>query len=265
MNAVILAFSAAFFGVVTALIALWRERRCLAIWLFAAGMALLALESVFSGLNENALLAEDKMYWENWAVVTTAFLGGTWLSFSLTYARGNYREFLAKWRFVQGAAYALPVAAVILSQGHALAAVTPDAGGQWLFHLNLAGQIVFSVYLVAAVLVLMQLERTFWASVGTMRWRIKFMVLGLAALLTLQVYTTSQGLLFHGLNSSQTVIASGAVLLGCLLMLRSLFRRSSEVAVYPSHADLHKSLAIGESKWRRNCSGAGAASRPHAS
>ena len=240
----ILAFCAAGAGVATALIALFRERRCLATRLFAAGIALLALESFFSGLSEGALLLADKARWENWAVVTRAFLAGTWLLFSLTYARGNYREFLAKWRWVLGAAFALPVAAVILAGGRMAAAPSLDAAGHLLFRLNLAGQAVFLVYLVAAVLVLMQLERTFWASVGTMRWRIKFMVLGLAVLFSLEVYATSQVLLFHGLESSQIVVASGALLLGCLLILRSLFRRSSEVAVYPSHADLHKSLAM---------------------
>jgi putative PEP-CTERM system histidine kinase len=241
----VLAFCAASLGVVTAFIALFRERRSLATWLFAAGMALLTLECALSGLTEGAIQAEDKMFWENWAVVTRSFLPGTWLFFSLVYARGNYREFLARWRPALIAAYAFPVAAVILYQGKMVAA--PPAGnaqGDLMFCLTRAGQVVFLVYLIAAVLVLMQLERTFWASVGTMRWRIKFMVLGLAVLFSLQVYVNSQVLLFHGLQSSQTLYASAALGLACLLMLRSLFRGASEVALYPALTDLHKSLAV---------------------
>jgi putative PEP-CTERM system histidine kinase len=241
----LLAFCAAGFGVLTALIALFRERRSLAMWLFAAGMVLLSLESLFSGLNENAMQVADKVYWENWAVVTRALLGGTWLFFSLIFARGNYREFLAKWRPALAAAYALPVVAVILYQGRMVVepSVT-DLETHFMFHFNRAGQAVFLVSLVAAVLVLMQLERTFWASVGSMRWRIKFMILGLAVLFSLQVYFTSQVLLFHGLESSQTIYDSGALLLACLLMLRSLFRGLSGVALYPALTDLHKSLAM---------------------
>ena len=49
-NAAILAFVAALLGGVTALLAAFRERRSIPKWSFVAGMILLALESIFSGL-----------------------------------------------------------------------------------------------------------------------------------------------------------------------------------------------------------------------
>jgi hypothetical protein len=48
--------------------------------------------------------------------------------------------------------------------------------------------------------------------------------------------------LVTGPQSSAAAVNAAALLLGCLLMLRSLFRESSKAAVYPSHANLHKSV-----------------------
>ena len=48
--------------------------------------------------------------WQNAEWVALAMLPGPWLLFSLTYARGNYREFLKKWSFVLVVAFLVPVA-----------------------------------------------------------------------------------------------------------------------------------------------------------
>jgi putative PEP-CTERM system histidine kinase len=78
-----------------------------------------------------------------------------------------------------------------------------------------------------------------------MRWRIKFMVLGLGVLFAVRAYTSSQALLFHGGKLSQQVVDSGALLVACLLMARSLFRAGHfEVSIYPSHSLLHHSFTI---------------------
>ena len=43
------------------------------------------------------------------------------------------------------------------------------------------------------VLILMNLERTFRSAVGTMRWRIKFIVLGLGIVFGARIYTLKPG------------------------------------------------------------------------
>ena len=45
-------------------------------------------------------------------------------------------------------------------------------------------------------MILNNLEKTFRSTVGTMRWRIKFVVLGLAVIFAGRIYTLSQDLLF---------------------------------------------------------------------
>jgi hypothetical protein len=94
----------------------------------------------------------------------------------------------------------------------------------------------------STVMVLMNLERTVRAAMGTMRWRIKFMILGLVVLFAVRAYTCSQVLLWRKMDPSLVAVDCGALVLGCLLTLRSLFRDVSEVAVFPSKAILENSL-----------------------
>ena len=71
-----------------------------------------------------------------------------------------------------------------------------------MFGLGMPG-LVFNLFcLVGWVLVLMNLERTYRAAVGTMRWRIKFMILGLGVIFAVRAYVSSQVLLFHAMDLS---------------------------------------------------------------
>jgi putative PEP-CTERM system histidine kinase len=91
----------------------------------------------------------------------------------------------------------------------------------------------------------MNLERTFRASVGTMRWRIKFMILGLGVLFAVRAYTGSETLLFRAVDLSLQPVDAGALFVGCLLILRSLLREGHfDLDVYPSHSVLQNSLTV---------------------
>ena len=47
------------------------------------------------------------------------------------------------------------------------------------FRIGWAGYVIYLLFLVGAVLILMNLEKTFRHSVGHTRWQVKFMVLGI--------------------------------------------------------------------------------------
>jgi putative PEP-CTERM system histidine kinase len=213
-------------------------------WSFAAGMAILAVESFFFGLGGDGLLPDTIAYWQSLAFCAMSLLPGVWLLFSVTYSRGNYRQFLNKWRLLLWAAFLLPVslAACFRSQ---LVVVTVDSAGRWLLRVGTPGLALSLIFLLSAVLVVMNLEATFRATVGTMRWRIKFMVLGLGVLFAGRAYSSSQLLLFRSIHLPLQELNSGALLLACLLILRSLFRTGHfEVNVFPSQAVLHNSLTV---------------------
>lgn len=221
----------------------WHERGSVVHRSFAAGMIVLAFETIFTGLSLNATSLKVMVYWQDWGLVCVSLLPGIWLIFSLSYGRGNYREFLKRWRFALLLAFLLPVALVIVDQGKIIVAASQNNAGHWMLALGIPGIILNVLFLIGAVLVLINLERTFRASVGTMRWRIKFMVLGLGLLFVVRACISSQVLLFHALDLSWQTVNSGALLVACLAILRALFRAGHfDMDVYPSHSVLQGSL-----------------------
>ncbi len=242
----ILAFAAALFSSVLGLVGILRKRHSVAGWCFSAGMATFAVESVLGGVSLNVFLPDQVAFWQTLVLIAKSFLPGIWLCFSLTYSRGNYREFLARSRFLLVAAFLLPVG---LSLGfrtelvHVLPYSEPGYG--WWLSFGRVAEALNLLFLVATVLILMNLEKTFRSAVGTMQWRIKFLVLGLGVVFGARIYTQSQALLFSGNNLALTGIETGALLIGCTMMVVAYFRSGfSEADVYPSRTVLQTSLTV---------------------
>ena len=107
-TATIFAFATALFCGVVALAVVWNERRSVVHLAFVAGMVLLGLESIFSGLSWQAMAVgwTRKQPCGKWLTgsaaswAPSALLPGVWLFFALSYGRGNYREFLNRWKFL---------------------------------------------------------------------------------------------------------------------------------------------------------------------
>ena len=98
------------------------------------------------------------------------------------------------------------------------------------------------VLLVSFVLALMNLEQTFRSAVGTMRWRIKYVVLGLAVIFGAHFYVRSQAILFSAHDMALSGVESSALLIGCLLLALAYARAGfGEIDVYPSRAVLRSS------------------------
>jgi putative PEP-CTERM system histidine kinase len=244
-NADMLAFASAIFCGILALIVAWNERRSLAHWAFVLGMVALAVEDVCFALTADAASPQEMVAWQNWRLIAMSFLPGVWLIFSLTYARGNYSEFLKRWRWFLAAAFVLPIGLAIVFGSDLIVKVGQTETGHWMFGLGIPGTVLNLFFLLGAVLVLMNLERTYRAAVGTMLWRIKFMILGVGVIFAVQAYVSSQVLLFHALNLSLETVSATAILLGGALILRSLFRAGHfNTDVYPSQSALHSSLTV---------------------
>lgn len=209
-------------------------------------MAALAVVSALNGQCARADRPEEIAYWQNMAFAMKAFLPGIWLSFSVVYSRGDFREWLSRWRLAIVLSFVLPIGLALANLGGLLSLVSnPDADGAWWLKFSGAAKLLNGLLLIGMVLILMNLERTFRAAVGTMRWRIKFLILGLTAIFGVGIYTQSQALLFPGYNPEWAQLETVALLVGCSLMaigyLRSGFAESD---VYPSRAVLHRSLTV---------------------
>jgi putative PEP-CTERM system histidine kinase len=207
-------------------------------------MLTFALESVFGEMWHEALLPEDAAFWETLTLVTKSVLPGIWLCFSLTYSRGNPREFLERSRLLLLAVFLLPVGVALVFREQ-LAPVLPynQSGESWWVHG--AAKTLNGLLLIGTMLILTNLERTLRSAVGTMQWRIKFVVLGVGVAFGARVYTQSEALLFSTDTLALINVEAVALLIGCALItlgyIRSGFR---EIDVYPSRAVLHTSVTV---------------------
>jgi putative PEP-CTERM system histidine kinase len=242
----LLPFGSAVCGGILAIGMLLRKRRSVADWAFAAGMAVLASESVCSGFSIRATSMEEIVRWQQRQLLVLSLLPGVWLLFSLTYARGKPGTFLIKWRLPLAGAFLLPVG---ISLGFRTGLVTTlhqaAESGHWILLLGWPGFASHLLVLIGSVLVLMNLERTFRASVGTMRWRIKFMLLGVGVLFVVRIYTSSQVLLFHRVDLSLASLDSAALLVAAMLIPSSFIRaRHFDLDVHPSQSVLQNSVTV---------------------
>ena len=242
-----LPFVAAAFSLLLGLASLLRRKPSPATWCFFAGMAVLAADSLFTGLSLRGTDLSDALGWLTLALMAKSFLPAAWLGFSLVYSRGDYRESLAGWGIPLAIVALLPIGLGARLPGRTSFRSVPagPAGELLLLRFGSIGTALNVILLVAFVLVLMNLEQTFRSAVGTMRWRIKYVVLGLAVIFGAHVYVSSEAILFSTYNMALSSVESIGLLIGCLFLALAYARTGfAEIDVYPSRAVLRSSLTV---------------------
>ena len=242
----ILALAAAIFSFAFAAAAPWRKRHSLATWCFSIGMLVFALESLFGAIWREVVNPESAAFWGTLTLVTKSFVPGVWVCFSLTYSRGSARTLSARAWFLVLAALVIPIGMSLVFRDQ-LVPVSPytEPGADWWVPSNAAAKILNGFQLVAAVVILMNMEKTFRSAVGTMQWRIKFLVIGLGIVFGARIYTLSQALLFSADVLILSDVETIALLIGCVLIGIAFVRSGfAEIDVYPSHAVLRTSLTF---------------------
>ena len=237
-----LPFAAGFASLLLAAISLSRRRPTVAGWLFVAGMVTLGLESVFIGLSLRAARSGDVVAWLAPAFVAKSLAPVLWLAFALTYSRSNYAEFLARWKPVLAALALFPlvVLATVLAQRN-----SGTATDLWWLRPGAQTMAINIVFLAALVLILVNLEQTFRATVGTMRWQIKLVVVALAVVFGTRAYVRSQAILFSAPDVAFWSLEASALLIGCVFLAVAYARTGlAEIDLYPSLAVLRSSLTI---------------------
>ena len=241
-----LPFAAAIFSLILGSVSLLPRKRSLARWCYFAGMALLGANSLFAGLALRAALPYEVSRWLTQGLVAESFIPAAWLGFSLTYSRGDYRESLARWRIPLAVVALLPIGLSLGFQQQLLELAPASPAGEVLqLRLGAMAKALNVILLVAHVWILMNLELTFRSAVGTMRWRIKFVVLGVAVIFGARTYVLTQSLLFSTYGIHWSGVESSALLIGCLLLVVAYVRAGfAEIDVYPSRALLRSSLTV---------------------
>jgi putative PEP-CTERM system histidine kinase len=243
----ILPFAAALLSGLLAVASVLRKRPSFATWCFAAGMTVLGIDSLWTGLSLVAAAPPDVLRWLVRGLIAKSLLPLPWLGFSLTYSRGDSREALARWKLPLVMFAALPASLAVAFQDELLQFVPtgPEYETLMLLRSSAPARVLHVVLLVAFVLVLMNLEQTFRSAVGTMRWRIKYVVLGLGVIFGAQIYVRSQAILYSVHDMALAGVESSGLLIGCVLLALAYARTGlTEIDVYPSRAVLRSSLTV---------------------
>jgi putative PEP-CTERM system histidine kinase len=203
----IFSYFAAAVGLLLASVVLVKDRRAFANRSFAAGLVLLASMEVFAGLRN----------------VFLAFAPEAFLLFSLSFARAEYRKYLAAWKYIIAAAFIFPAAALLLPE--------------------YSQKTFYALILIFAVLILTNLERTLRASTGYIRWQIKFIVLGMACICASWIYISSVALIYRELDPSLTTVHPAMLIVAGIFFAWGLLRsRYLNVDVYLSRTTIQYSL-----------------------
>ncbi len=237
-----LTFGIALYALVLGIIVFARAPRHPAHVSFGIGMALLAGDAAFA-----ALAAVDRntpMDFEPIRLGIAAMLPAPWIVFSRCYARGDARgAFQGRRRILLLLALAPAVLAVVFHGG--LLEVSSGRPGIAPARLGWAGTTIQVALILASVTVLTNLERTFRGAVGVMRWRLKYMVLGVGTFFGFRLYVASQAVLYHVPAEAIGRAGAAALLVGCILVTVALTRGSVfDLDVYPSQTFIYGSLTI---------------------
>ncbi len=208
-----------------------------------AGLALLAAESVLAGQVLSATEPAPMFESESWRLTLLSVVPGTWMLFALRYARGAARPR----RRAAVASLAIPLVGGLLLRDqflHGLAEpLTP--GDRPLLVVSWWGFVLFIWLVIGCVAVLMDLERTFRASIGVIRWRIKFVLLGVGLIFIARLYTASQVLLQRGIDVPLELVNAIALIVATPLLAVGLHRdRGQPSEVYPSRSILQSSMTV---------------------
>lgn len=209
-------------------------------------MLLLAIEQLCGARALAAPTPEAFRQWQMWKLAVGALVPGTWVWFSVRYARAAQPVVTRRMSMALVAAFGLPAVLVIGYPLHLVGfAPVPSSPDQWELRLGWSGTALSALLLMSAIAVVLNLERTFRASVGTIRWRIKFILLGVGVIFVTRVYLCSQALVFRALAPSLDIVNAAALIAATPLILRSFLRAGHfETQVYPSQAVLQNSLTV---------------------
>lgn len=241
----LLPFAAALFGTVLAVASVLRKRPSPATWFFFSGMLALAADSVITGFSLRVTEIDEVIGWLTTGLIVELLLPALWLGFSVTYSRGDHQESLRRWRPAILGIAAIPIVSVLFTRAPMFHLVAADTAGEVQLVIGEFARLLNVILLVGLMLVLMNIEQTFRAAVGTARWRIKFVVLALVMMFGARIYVHAQVVLFSAPDLMFWSVESGALIIGCIFLAVAYSRTQlAEIDVYPSAAVLRSSITV---------------------
>ena len=210
---------------------------------FVLALALWSV-AIVAGSDAMAMLMPERFLgWKQVGLVAEAFLPPLWLLASLTfYRRAGIRNvsWLLKLLLALSPAFLL---AVMLWPARFFF-YSPDFAVEHVLFLGPVAAIFYSGLTVYMTVALMQLERTFVALPRWDRWRSKFELLGIGAVIAVLLLYYSQAFLYRTLNMNLILAREPAIGVAVLLMVYSRLRRGAADRIAVSRDMAFRSVVV---------------------
>ena len=237
---VIITISAVLVLLVGAGYAIHKDRSLTGLFLFAA-LTVTALLELFDVLS--LALPVDAFFWKKCALIAESLLPPFWILCSLTFARHPDLRKIALWqKVVIAAALIFSLFPLLLPLGDFFYA--PDFPDERLLFLGNFGFVFYIGIMAILVVSLVNFEVTFTNALPDAFWKIKFELLGLCTMLTVQIFYYSQALLYRSLNMNYLTLRSFMYLVSAALIGYSLTFRRGKVRIQISRQAAFNSVVL---------------------
>lgn len=176
-------------------------------------------------------------------LIGQALLPVSWLLFSTTFARANYKEMLQKWFLliiIMSAVSGFFILWIIYYDP-----IMSSMPEHPLFIVGSGGRYFFIYLIIGLIFNIIHLENTLRSSTGSKRWQIKYVILGVGAILAFFIYLSSQALLFSALNIEFIPLISSVILISVSVMAVFIVRhRQMDVDIFISRYVIYNSMTI---------------------
>ena len=182
--------------------------------------------------------------WKNFVFISEAVMVSSWLLFTMSFARTN--SVAAVGKFSRLLVYLSPLFIVFfMTVSVESFFYSPEFESERVLFLDNAGYIFNLFLLLYSIVSIINLEATLRSSSGVNRWRIKYTLFGVGAILSVNIFYYSHALLYRSLNMNLLPVKTGTILISILLIAFSLLRhKAMDVEVSVSRNVFYKSLSL---------------------
>lgn len=240
MSEIIISIAAITTLIIGAGYAISQERSRPGLFLFAA-LTITALLELFDLLS--ITFPPHAFFWKGYAVVTESLLAPSWILCSLTFAR---RCDARKTKIMLWAGIVSFAAVTVFSRFMPLNTYfyAPDFPEERILFLDNPGFILYIALMSLLVVALVNFEITLANASPDALWKIKFELIGLSTIVTVQVFYYSQALLYRSLSMNYLPVRSFLYLVAAALIAYSLACRRGNVHIQISRMAAFKSVVL---------------------
>ncbi len=208
------------------------------------GVSLLSTAIVIAGDLMSILQPDLLNEWKKIVIISEAVMIPSWFFFTLSFARiGGWssvgtgpRILLFLSPLLMLIFIAVPIEGIFYS---------PEFASDNILFLEKMGYITSLFLLMYSIMSIINLEATLRSSLGLKRWRIKYTLIGVGGIISMNIFYYSHALLYRSINMNLMPVRTGVVLISLFIIGLSLLRtKSMDVEIFVSRNVFYKSLSL---------------------